>query len=156
MFEREGSMFVRKLKRLVKDSLFSSLNESDELFNRSSSVSFCCESSCWICSMSSLIASSDTTAIVVVSVTIVVLVVLECALVREMPEVSGKYVADEEAIVVEDPADVVDDDAIVVEDTPDVVDDEAIVVVDTPDVVDEEAIVVEDEKQDSCELFKLS
>ena len=92
--------------------------------------------------MSALMASSDTTAIVVVSVTIAVFAVLECALVREMPEVSGKYVVDEEAIVVEDPADVVDDDAIVVEDT--------------PDVVDEEAIVVEDEKQDSCELFKLS
>ena len=90
MFEREGSMFVRKFKRSVKDALFSSLNESDESFNRSCRVSFCCESSCWIFSMSALIASSDTTAIVVVSVTIVVFAVLECALVREMPEVSGK------------------------------------------------------------------
>ena len=63
MLDKDGSMLVRKLKRLVSEALLSSLNDNDGSANRFCRVSFCVESSCWISSMSAFIASSDTTVV---------------------------------------------------------------------------------------------
>ena len=88
MLDKDGSMLVRKLKRLARVTLFSSLNGNDGSFNIFCRVSFCVESSCWISSMSAFIASSDTAANVVLdtlvdSIFIVVETVVDVVVVDE-------------------------------------------------------------------------
>ena len=92
--DKDGSILVRKLKRLVRDALSSSLNDNDWSFSRFCRVAFCVESSCWITIMSDFMASSDTTAVVVsdtlVDSMFVVVVVIDAVV--EMAEVAAEVV----------------------------------------------------------------
>ena len=91
MLDKDGSMLVRKLKRLARAALLSLLNGNDGPFNIFCIVSFCVESSCWITSMSAFIASTDTTANVVLDT-----LVDSIFIVVEMPKVSETVVVDED------------------------------------------------------------
>ena len=107
MLDKDGSMLVRKLKRLARVTLFSSLNGNDGSFNIFCRVSFCVESSCWISSMSAFIASSDTAANVVLDTLVdSTFVVVEMAKVSETVVVA---VVDEDSEVVEVSVDVEDE-----------------------------------------------
>ena len=95
MLDKDGSMLVRKFKRLARVALFSSLSGNDGSFNIFCRVSFCVESSSWISSMSAFIASSDTTANVVLDT-----LVDSICIVVEIPKVSEivvVFVVDEDS-----------------------------------------------------------
>ena len=94
MFDKDGSMLVRKLKRLVREALLSSLSDNDGSSNRFCRVSFCVESSCWISSMSAFIASSDTTVVLDTVVDSIFIVVVVEYIVVEMPKVIVFVVVD--------------------------------------------------------------